>query len=91
MKIKICYKSLQYYKVEVLLGYIVHTQIITPNHCFVTQRLNICANMHQKEMQLQSDSCTMEPITMIFTYLWQCYGTLLRQLTSPLYEWYRLP
>ena len=31
-------------------------------------------------MQLQLDSCPMKPITMIFTYLWQRYGT---QLTPP--------
>ena len=39
--------------------------------------------MHQRGMQLQSDSCPMEPMAMIYTYVQQRQGTLFRQLTPP--------
>ena len=32
-------------------------------------------------MQLQSNSYPMEPMAMIYTYVYQLYGTLFRQLT----------
>ena len=41
-------------------------------------------------MQLQSDSFPMEPMRMIYTYVWQRYGTLFRQLTPP-YEYMNTP
>ena len=34
-------------------------------------------------MQLQSDSCPMEPMAMIYTYVKQRLETLFRQLTHP--------
>ena len=39
-------------------------QLLTPYQWLVTQRMNI----HYRDMQLQSDSCPMEPIPMIYNY-----------------------